>query len=389
MSLPPYNVAPLPSERLIAREGERAGVDTVVDLPETEEDAETRREEEMEALYNIRQARRREQAEREARRIERREARERGDWRTLERLEQESRARARARGGTATSADGALLSPQVTGVGSAASSTADLPRVQDSAYLIAELNSLRESNNSSRRVSSVSYQDLGLARHDGSRIRADSADSDHRPLLDSAASIYGGGAGGSGRRSRAMSGASTPSRSRATSRVGDGRHGSSDDAAVCASSFEEPSLASLTGADLPPEPPSYEDDISVHGGEAPPYDSPVAEGAPSLPPVPPVPPVPPLQSPPAAHAAGSSVPTVAPATPSGLRQEVRLSLEERPSEGLGQEFQEEERGRPGLAQLMLRTGELPRQTPAIEVMSATPLSSVPATPVERDFRRDG
>ena len=41
------------------------------------------------------------------------------------------------------------------------------------------------------RVSSVSYAELGVARHDGTRLRANSNESE-RPLLDSAASIGGG-----------------------------------------------------------------------------------------------------------------------------------------------------------------------------------------------------
>jgi hypothetical protein len=47
-----------------------------------------------------------------------------------------------------------------------------------------------QSRNRDRRVSSVSYADLGVARHDGTRIRANSNESE-RPLLDSAASIHG------------------------------------------------------------------------------------------------------------------------------------------------------------------------------------------------------
>ena len=42
-----------------------------------------------------------------------------------------------------------------------------------------------------RRVSSVQYGDLGVARHDGTRLRANSSESDNRPLLDSAASMSG------------------------------------------------------------------------------------------------------------------------------------------------------------------------------------------------------
>jgi hypothetical protein len=42
-----------------------------------------------------------------------------------------------------------------------------------------------------RRVSEVAYGDLGVARHDGTRLRANSSESDSRPLLDSAASMSG------------------------------------------------------------------------------------------------------------------------------------------------------------------------------------------------------
>jgi hypothetical protein len=42
-----------------------------------------------------------------------------------------------------------------------------------------------------RRVSAVAYGDLGVARHDGTRLRANSSESDNRPLLDSAASFSG------------------------------------------------------------------------------------------------------------------------------------------------------------------------------------------------------
>ena len=80
MTLPVYRPSPLPSERLIAREGERAGVDTVVEFPETADEEEARREEDMQALYQIRQARRREINERQERRRERAAAREAGDW---------------------------------------------------------------------------------------------------------------------------------------------------------------------------------------------------------------------------------------------------------------------------------------------------------------------
>ena len=173
MTLPPYHPSPNPNERLIAREGERAGVDTVVEFPETAEEEETRRGEDMESLYQIRQARRQEINERNERRRQRQEAREQGDWARLEQLRLDAQRRARAR---------------AESTGSAGSSTTSLPP-GSSRELMAE-HAARASSRE-RRVSSVSYADLGLARHDGTRLRADSVESDHRPLLESAAGISG------------------------------------------------------------------------------------------------------------------------------------------------------------------------------------------------------
>ena len=179
MTLPPYQATLHPHERLIAREGERAGVDTVIEFPETAEEEEERRELEMDSLYQIRQARRQEITDRNDRRRERTEARAAGDWARLEQLRLQSQMRTRAR---------------AESTGSAASSNNDLPGVvmtstNDSRSLIAEHQARNASRD--RRVSSVSYADLGLARHDGSRIRADSVESDHRPLLPAAASMGG------------------------------------------------------------------------------------------------------------------------------------------------------------------------------------------------------
>ena len=180
MTLPPYQATPRAHERLIAREGERAGVDTVIEFPETAEEEEDRREQEMDSLYQIRQARRQEIADRNERRRERAEARAAGDWARIEQLRIQSQMRSRARAGSA---------------GSAGSSNTDLPGVTttnsnpDARSLIAEHHARTASRD--RRVSSVSYADLGLARHDGTRIRADSVESDHRPLLPSAASMGG------------------------------------------------------------------------------------------------------------------------------------------------------------------------------------------------------
>ncbi|KAJ4383847.1 hypothetical protein N0V86_000690 [Didymella sp. IMI 355093] len=154
MTLPAYSRSVRENERVLGREGERAGMDNVVELPETAEDEESQRNEEMESLYQIRLARRAEAADREARRQARREARARGDTIAL------SEIRRRAE------------------------EAADLSVSQ---MLIAE----HQSRNRDRRVSSVAYGDLGVARHDGTRVRANSHDSDNRPLLDNAASISG------------------------------------------------------------------------------------------------------------------------------------------------------------------------------------------------------
>ena len=64
VTLPPYRQSALHTERVLGREGERDGVDVIVDLP-TEEDHEAQREDEMEALYQIRQTRRQQIAERD------------------------------------------------------------------------------------------------------------------------------------------------------------------------------------------------------------------------------------------------------------------------------------------------------------------------------------
>ncbi|CAE7207788.1 hypothetical protein P3342_011159 [Pyrenophora teres f. teres] len=156
MTLPAYSSAARENERVLAREGERAGMDNVIELPETVEDEERQREEEMESLYQIRLARRIEAADREARRQARREARARGDVQAL--------ADIRRR----------------------AEEAADLSVSQ---MLIAEHQTRTRTRE--QRVSSVAYGDLGVARHDGTRIRGNSTESDIRPLLDSAASFSG------------------------------------------------------------------------------------------------------------------------------------------------------------------------------------------------------
>ena len=159
MTLPAYSQTPKESEQVLGREGERAGMDTVVEFPETVEEEESVRETEMESLYQIREARRREIAEREERRQERREARERGDRARLEELRREARQRSQAR----NSSTGNL--------------TADI--------LIAE----HQSRPKERRVSSVAYASVGQVRHDGTRLRANSTESERGGLLSDAASM--------------------------------------------------------------------------------------------------------------------------------------------------------------------------------------------------------
>ncbi|KAJ5376740.1 hypothetical protein N7509_013626 [Penicillium cosmopolitanum] len=148
---------PNPTEQVVAREGERGGMDMVVEFPETQDEQETRREDQMDALYQLRVQRRQQAADRETRRNERRAARARGDSVRLQELAAESRARNnRARGESNTSLSASAV--------------------------IAE----HQARERDRRISSVSYADIGHVRHDGSRLRADSHDSDHHPLLQNA-----------------------------------------------------------------------------------------------------------------------------------------------------------------------------------------------------------
>ncbi|KAJ5659420.1 hypothetical protein N7507_005871 [Penicillium longicatenatum] len=160
ITLPAYSPSPKPTEQIIGREGEREGMDMVVEFPETSEEQEARREDQMESLYQIRLQRRQELADREARRQERRSARARGDSVRLEELAAESRARSTRR--HQPSSSNTSLS---------------------AATAIAE----HQSRERDRRISSVSYASIGHVRHDGSRLRADSHESDHQPLLENAA----------------------------------------------------------------------------------------------------------------------------------------------------------------------------------------------------------
>ncbi len=260
MTLPAYRPAPGESEQVLGREGERAGIDIVVEYPETvDEIEEQRREEEMEALYQVRLARRTEAAEREELRRLRREARERNDWVALEEIRARTRAASNARG------SGALEE------------------------LRAEHARLRDRQRSS---SSVNYADLGVARHDGTRIRANSEESE-RPLLGDAASM----ASSYHRRDRSASSvlsidSDLPSpgltRSRTNSRAESNLR---RDSTAPSGAMSSPELVDaehdIGDEDFPTHsPPEYEDialQDAMPPAEAPPdYSSPVGARAPEL-----------------------------------------------------------------------------------------------------------
>lgn len=169
MTLPAYSADARPSEQIMGREGDRAGIDTVVEYPENNDEEEARREEEMNSLYQIRQARREQQAARQSDRAAREE---------LRRLRRE----ARSRGDEVALRDLRRQTRQLRAESSAISSTPGRVNPDD---MIAE----HQSRERGRRISSVAYASLGVARHDGSRMRSDSASSDNRPLLDSAAAM--------------------------------------------------------------------------------------------------------------------------------------------------------------------------------------------------------
>ncbi len=258
MTLPAYSSAARENERILGREGERGGIDNVIELPETVDEEERVREEEMESLYQIRLARRVEAAEREARRQARREARLRGDVQALADLRRR------------------------------AEEAADLSVSQ---LLITEHQTRTKTRD--RRVSSVAYADLGVARHDGTRLRANSSESDNRPLLDSAASISGqshrsrSGTTGTANTADYDMGLSRPSLSRSVdshasedfvfaeaSRSNSHSNGNSDEFEVVSLNPEHSHSGSASGSRVP-TPPPYED--------PPNYESPTSTRAPQLP----------------------------------------------------------------------------------------------------------
>ncbi|KAM3084047.1 hypothetical protein ACMFMG_001845 [Clarireedia jacksonii] len=153
MTLPAYNMTPGQNEQVLGREGERGGIDVVLEFPETIDEEEAQREAEMEALYQVRLARRRENEEREERRRLRREARARGDTVALRELQNRP-------------------------------TTTTGPTVEE---LRREHERIKKERQ--RAVSSVAYGDLGIARHDGTRLRANSDESERQGLLGDAASM--------------------------------------------------------------------------------------------------------------------------------------------------------------------------------------------------------
>lgn len=162
MTLPAYRPAPAENERVLGREGERDGIDVVVEMP-TAEDEEHLRDEEMEALYQIRVARRRANQEREERRRLRQEARQTHNTAALRQIREQARV-------------------QTT------RNTEELETLREEHNRIRELRS--------RATSSVQYADLGVARADGTRIRANSTESERVGLLSDAASMAASQQGG-------------------------------------------------------------------------------------------------------------------------------------------------------------------------------------------------
>lgn len=239
ITLPAYSPTPKPEEQVVSRGGEREGMDVVVEFPETADEEEIRREEEMHSLYQIRLRRRQEIEEREERRRLRREAREAGDYVRLEQLRREEVARR-------------------------ADSNADSAATMLTEHL---------SRGRDRRVSAVSYADLGQVRHDGTRIRASSAGSDQQPLLEGAAS--------NARNSMQSLSISAHSRGYSVSSVMTTTtlNGSTDSNSlrltpslpVSQPGQEEPAVGPTR---IPP--PDYE---HLDWGEAPAYESPIAERA--------------------------------------------------------------------------------------------------------------
>jgi hypothetical protein len=165
-----------------------------------------------------------------------------------------------------------------------------------SAQLIAE----HQTKNRDRRVSAVQYQHVGVARHDGSRVRAASIEADDHPLLSSAASISGAGSGrpdslqlgmqhGRDRSTTSFQSVSSLDSSSSDIAVShDFEVISLHDGGSVSQSRSRASSAAPSGTVPAPAepPPNYEEQ---HWGDAPPYESPVLASAPQLPRLQPIP----------------------------------------------------------------------------------------------------
>ncbi|KAK6508529.1 hypothetical protein TWF506_010616 [Arthrobotrys conoides] len=236
ITLPPYReMAEMDLERTIGREGEREGLDTIVQLPETAEEEEDRREERMQAMYELRLQRRAQRAARESR---------------------ESRS-----GNGSVTTLGNEGSSNNNGNGSSVSLTAMDMEAGGSGRTTSELTAAIL-NDRTRRLSEVSYGDVGYARHDGSRVRSTSTNRNNNTSSDSQPLLADNATSGTGRRSRAGSMLSL------NTNVTDGR-GSMD---------RRDSAELLTGADIGQTrlPPSYD---GLDWGDAPPYMSPISPPA--------------------------------------------------------------------------------------------------------------
>ncbi|KAL4727449.1 hypothetical protein ACLX1H_006361 [Fusarium chlamydosporum] len=238
LTLPAYRQSANHNEQVLGREGERDGVDVIIDLPTAEAEEEARNEE-METMYQIRLARRQAIAEREERRERRREARLRNDYRELEAIRAETRA-------------------------------------ANENNTIAELRTTVDhlKDNRQRSVSSVSYADVGVARHDGTRVRANSSESERVGLLSDAASMQSGHQRGRSYSSAASHDDDFSSLAPARSRGASIRSGSADGRAGSSPELVEADL----GEEVMP-PPEYEDiplndDRSSTHGPPPEYPGP-------------------------------------------------------------------------------------------------------------------
>ncbi|KAF8471670.1 hypothetical protein BDZ91DRAFT_469638 [Kalaharituber pfeilii] len=283
MTLPEYRPVPNPErERTIAREGERAGMDVVIEFPETVEEEEQRRETHMQTLYEVRLARAADRQERRARR----EARRRGERVPSSSSTMTSDNNNNRPGSSPQYAGGgvsSLLNVETGDLGRSTSPSVS-PSVQavvasrsatSLAALIAE---------PAARLAQVSYAAIGTARPDGSRVRANSAASDREGLLGSAASM--------GAHSRQGSSSSIGNLSTAPHYAGHARSVSNLSIATYATTSPNLSNASLAArrsssdsftlvathgrasSDLTEmrNPPSYE---ALAFEQAPPYESPV------------------------------------------------------------------------------------------------------------------